>query len=102
MRGFDKRTNLSLFADCKLVVLCGSTVDELFVALCCTSVAAPVPEICSLEVRKYALCNYGKTTHIPSVIIFVNMVLLLEVELVSYTIVAHFAKLCSKYCTMTT
>ena len=36
------------------MVLGGSTVDELFVALSCTSIAAPVPEIRLLKVRTYA------------------------------------------------
>ena len=31
------------------------------VALCCASIAAPVPEICSLKVHKYALCHFEKT-----------------------------------------
>ena len=42
---FDKRTYLSLFVNFELVVLGGSTVDELFVALSCTSIAATVPKI---------------------------------------------------------
>ena len=57
-----------------LAVVGGSTVDELFIALCCTSIAAPVPEIYSLKVRKYAQCNYEKTAHNPSVIVSINMV----------------------------
>ena len=43
--GFDKRAHLSIFVDFELVVLGGSTVDELFIALCCSSIAAPIPEI---------------------------------------------------------
>ena len=33
--GFDKRSHLSLFVNFKLAILGGSTVDELFIALCC-------------------------------------------------------------------
>ena len=51
MSGFDKRAHLSLFVDFELVVLSGSTVDELFIALCCAFIAAPVSKICSLKVR---------------------------------------------------
>ena len=40
---------LSLFVDFELVVLGRSTVDELFVALCCASIAAPIPKIHSLK-----------------------------------------------------
>ena len=39
-----------LTVDFELVVLCKSTVDGLSVALCYTSMAAPVPEIYSLQV----------------------------------------------------
>ena len=39
-----------LIVDFELVVLCKSTVNELSVALCYTSMAAPVPEIISLKV----------------------------------------------------
>ena len=39
----------------ELVIQGGSTVDELFIALCCPSIAAPVPKIRLLKVRKYAL-----------------------------------------------
>ena len=48
--GFGKKAHLSLFVDFELAVLGGSTVDELFIALCCASIAAPVPEIHSLKV----------------------------------------------------
>ena len=48
--GFDKMAHLSLFVDFELVALGGSTVDELFIALCCASITAPIPEICSLKV----------------------------------------------------
>ena len=41
---------LLTFVDFELVVLSGSTVDELFVALCCTSIAAPIPKIHLLKV----------------------------------------------------
>ena len=51
---FAKRAHLLLFVDFELVVLGGSTVDELFIALCCTSISAPIPEIRSLNVQKYA------------------------------------------------
>ena len=61
--GFDKIAPLSLFVDFELTVLGGSTVDELFVALRCASIAAPVPKIRSLKVRKCARCNYEKTAH---------------------------------------
>ena len=71
---FDKRAYLSLFINFELVVLGGSTVDELFIALCCTSITAPVPEIRSLKVRNYARCNYEKTAPNPSIIISINMV----------------------------
>ena len=48
MSGFEKRDQFILIADFELVVLGGSTVDELFVALCYTSIVTPVPEIHSL------------------------------------------------------
>ena len=43
---------------------------ELSTALCCTSISAPVPEICLPEVRNYARCGIGKTAfkHLLSVI----------------------------------
>ena len=34
---------------------------ELTIALCCASISAPVPEICSPEVRNYARCGIGTT-----------------------------------------
>ena len=71
--GFDKGTHLSIFVDFELVVLGGSTVDELFVALCCASIAAPISEVCSLKVRTYACCNYEKTARNASIVISVNM-----------------------------
>ena len=43
-------------ANFELVVLGGSTVDELFVALCCISVAALIPKIHLRKVQKYTLC----------------------------------------------
>ena len=58
----------------ELVVLSHSTVDGLSVVLCCASIAAPVPEIRLLKVRKYAQCNYEKTACNPSFIISVNIV----------------------------
>ena len=57
---FDKKAHLLLFVDFELAVLGGSTVDKLFIALCCASIAAPVPEIHTLKVRKYTRCNYEK------------------------------------------
>ena len=48
--GFEKKDHFGLIVDFDLVVLCKSTVDGLSVALCCTSMAAPIPEICSLQV----------------------------------------------------
>ena len=56
--GLEKRDHFVLIVDLELVVLCKSTTDGLSVALCCTSVAAPVPRICSLKVRKYARCVF--------------------------------------------
>ena len=50
VNGFEKRDQFAQIADFELVVLCQSTVDGLSVALCCASIAAPVPEICSLKV----------------------------------------------------
>ena len=71
---FDDRYEEALkYIDFELVVLSHSTVDGLSVALCCTSIAAPVPELRSLKVRKYARCNYEKTARNPSVFISVNM-----------------------------
>ena len=55
--GFEKRDHFALKVNFKLVVQSHSTVDGLSVALCCTSIAAPVPELCSLKVRKYAWCK---------------------------------------------
>ena len=43
--------NLSLFVNFELVVLGGSTVDELFIALRCASIAAPVPKIRLLMIK---------------------------------------------------
>ena len=37
--GFEKRDQFAQIADFEQVVLGGSTVDELFIALCCTSIA---------------------------------------------------------------
>ena len=71
--GSEKRDHFALNVDFKLVILSHSTVDGLSVAVCCTSIAAPVPKIRSLKVRKYAQCNYEKTARNPSVIISVNM-----------------------------
>ena len=48
---------LVAIVDFELAALGGSTVDELFIAHCCASVAAPVPEIRSLKVWEYALYN---------------------------------------------
>ena len=45
MSEFEKRDHFGLIVDFELVVLCKSTVDGLSVALCCASMAAPVPEI---------------------------------------------------------
>ena len=67
-----KWAHFSLFVDFESVVLGGST-DELFVALCCASIAAPVPKIHLFKVRKYARCNYEKTAHNPFIIVSVNM-----------------------------
>ena len=55
MNGFEKRDQFAQIADFKLVVLSGSTVDELFLALCCASIAGSVPEIRSLKVRNTAI-----------------------------------------------
>ena len=74
MSRFDKRAHLTLFVKFELVVLGGSTVDELFIALYCPLIAAPIPKIHSLKAQKYAQCNYEKTAHNPSLIISVTMV----------------------------
>ena len=47
-------------------MLGGSTVDALSVALCCASIAAPIPEIRSLKVRNTLDCNYEKMACIYS------------------------------------
>ena len=60
-----------LFVDFELALLGGSTVDDLFIALCCVSIAAPIPEIHSQ--KKYARCNYDKMARNPYVIISINM-----------------------------
>ena len=60
MSGFEKRGHFALFVDFGLVVLGGSTVGGLSVALCLTLIAAPTPEICSLKVQKYARCDNEK------------------------------------------
>ena len=73
MSGSEKRDHFALKVDFELVALSHSTVDGLSVALCCASTAAPIPEIRSLKVRKYARCNYEKMAHNPSIIISVNM-----------------------------
>ena len=69
-----RRDQFALIADFELVVLGGSTVDELFFALCCALIAAPITEICSLKACKYAWYNYEKTARNPSVIISMKMV----------------------------
>ena len=61
MSGFEKRYHFAQNFDFALVILEQSTVDGLSVALCCASMATPVAEICPLEVRKYARCDYEKT-----------------------------------------
>ena len=43
----------------------------LSVALCSTSITAPIPEIRSLKVQKYALCNYEIMLRNASIIVFV-------------------------------
>ena len=48
---FEKRGEFALNVNFGLVVLGGNTVDELSVALCYVSVAAPIPEIHSLNVQ---------------------------------------------------
>ena len=68
-----KRAHLALFVDFELAVLGRSTVDELFIELCCASIAVPIPEICSLKVRKCARCKYEKMARNPTVIISINM-----------------------------
>ena len=73
MSGSEKRDYFVLKVDFELVVLSHSTVEGLSVALCCASIAAPVPEIRSLKVRKYARFNYEKTARNPSVTLFVNI-----------------------------
>ena len=80
MSGFKKRDQFAQIANFKLVVLGRSTVDELFLALSCASIAGPVPEIRSLKVQKY--CNYEKTACDPSVIMSVNMAAALLFSLV--------------------
>ena len=63
----------------ELVVLGGSTVDELFVALCCVSVAALIPKIHLRKVQEYTHGALMFTDIImacnPSFIISVNMVM---------------------------
>ena len=71
--GSEKRDHFVLNVNFDLVVLSHSTVDGLSVALCCASIAAPVPKIRSLKVQKYARCNYEKAARNLSVIISVNM-----------------------------
>ena len=53
MSGFDKRDHFTLIVDFELVALCTSTVDELSVALCFTSIAASAAKIHSLSVQNY-------------------------------------------------
>ena len=48
---FDKKAHWSLLVNFELAVLGGRTVDELSVALRCTSIAAPLPEICLLNMQ---------------------------------------------------
>ena len=69
MSGSEKRDYFALKVDFGLVVLSHSTVDGLSVALCCLSIAAPVPKIRLLKVRKYTRCNYEKMARNLSVII---------------------------------
>ena len=71
--GFDRRAHLSLFVNFEFAVLGGSTVDELFIALYCASIAAPVPKIHWLKVQNYSRCNYKKTASNPFIIVSVNM-----------------------------
>ena len=72
--GSEKRDHFALKVDFELVVLSRSTDDRLSVALCCASIAALIPKIRLLKVRKYARCNYEKTARNPSVTISINMV----------------------------
>ena len=58
--GSEKKDHFALKVDFELVVPGHSTVNGLSVALCCASIAAPVPEIRLLKVQKYAWCNYKK------------------------------------------
>ena len=67
----EKRDHFALMVDFEVVR--HGTVDGLSVALFCTSIAAPVPEIRLLKVRKYAQCNCKKTARNLSIIILVNM-----------------------------
>ena len=60
MSGFEKRDHFALKVDFELVVLSHSTVDGYSVALCCASIAVPVPEIRSLKVRIYAPFDFEK------------------------------------------
>ena len=71
--GSEKRDHFALKMAFELVVLSHSTVDGLSVALCCATIAAPVPELRSLKVRKYTRCNYEKTARNPPVITSVNI-----------------------------
>ena len=58
--GSEKRAHFAQFIDFELVALWQSTVNELSVALCCASIAAPVLEIRLLKLRKYAKRIIGK------------------------------------------
>ena len=74
MRRSEKRDHFTLKVDFELeLVVPSHSGNGLSVALCCASKAAPVPEIRSLKVQKYARCNYEKTACNPFVIISVNM-----------------------------
>ena len=47
--GFEKGDHFALIINFELVVISHSTVDGLSVALCCASIATPVPELRSLK-----------------------------------------------------
>ena len=63
--GFEKRDHLRLIVDFDLVVLCKNTVVCSLLHFVVLSMAAPIPEICSLKVRNmlgaylHSLCVFA-------------------------------------------
>ena len=67
--GSEKGDHFALKVDYELVVRSHSTVDGLSVALCCASIAAPIPRYAqSNHENTLGATTYEKTAHTPSTI----------------------------------